>query len=80
MEEKGHYTSNRLHICCSCGNAEKVEGTGNQESVWQRKICVCFRMGECVSTHVSVTGVELEAMLKNSEDFPKDLSMRPPRE
>ena len=49
MEEKGYYTSNRLHICCSCGNAEKVEGTGNQESVWQRKICVCFRMGECQS-------------------------------
>lgn len=33
MEEKGHDTDNHLHVCCSCGNAEKVKGTGNQGSV-----------------------------------------------
>ena len=45
---------------------------------------VCRREGTvCASVWVAcvhVTGVELEAMLKTSEDFPKDLSMRQPRE
>ena len=48
MEEKGHYTDTRLHTC-SCGNAEKVEGTGSQDSVSQRRNCVCFCVGERVS-------------------------------
>ena len=34
----------------------------------------------CGQEEERVTGVELEAMLKTSEDFPKDLSMRQPRE